>query len=218
MTDLQILSTGAPHVYHADRITANMMKHLAKQHAALWQTIHEITKDPRARDGNKFAQMKIAERVRKAGASHVILTPGKRGRYHMGIYSWRGFSPATDSPIEVDDPLPSKPWLAQYYYTVEGLGNYQFRTTSRPVVFRTHHCLSRVTQRWQARDLDDMLRVINSLGMVALKYIIKANDRNNGEWHITPPDGVKVPMNNNTATMILKQHETRPALICATIY
>jgi hypothetical protein len=108
--------------------------------------------------------------------------------------------------------------LAQYYYTVEGLGNYQFRTTSRPVVFLTHHCLSRVTQRWQARNLEDMLHVIRSLGMTSMKYIIEANDRNKGECHKTSPDGVKVPLNNHTATMILKQHETRPALICATIY
>jgi hypothetical protein len=73
-------------------------------------------------------------------------------------------------------------------------------------------------QRWQARDLNDMLRVINSLGMSSMKYIIEANDKDKGNWHKTPPDGVKVPMNNGTATMILKQHETRPALICATIY
>jgi hypothetical protein len=73
-------------------------------------------------------------------------------------------------------------------------------------------------QRWRARDLNDMLRVIDSLGLAAMKYIIKANDKNKGEWYITPPDGVKVPLNNNTATMILKQHETRPALVCATIY
>jgi hypothetical protein len=115
MTDLQIQSVAAPHYYHADRITSNMLKHLAKRHATLWATIREITNDPCARDGNKRAQEKIADRVRKAGADHVILTPGKRGHYHMGIYGWRGWSPKEDSPIEVDDILPEKPWLAQFF-------------------------------------------------------------------------------------------------------
>jgi hypothetical protein len=54
--------------------------------------------------------------------------------------------------------------------------------------------------------------------MVSMGYIIEANRKDEGNWYKTPPDGVKVPMNNNTAAMILKQHEARPALICATIY
>ena len=90
MIALETQSIGSPPNRHADHIVSAMMKYLTKEHAKLWQAIYGITKDPRVMDGNPRAQQKLADKVKTAGAIGVLLIPGKRWRYRMGIYCWRG--------------------------------------------------------------------------------------------------------------------------------
>jgi hypothetical protein len=56
MTVLEIQSVGAPPERHADRIVAEMMRHLAQQHASLWEAVNDITKSPHTRDGKAAAR------------------------------------------------------------------------------------------------------------------------------------------------------------------
>jgi hypothetical protein len=130
---------------------------------------------------------KKADKVREAGASHVLLTTGKRGKYHMGVHTMVGWNPATDRRIDIDDDICSKPWLVNFYYTVERLGNCLFRTSSRPVIFWTHHCLSRLTQRWEVRNLTDMLRVIKTLSTTGMEYIVQADKADRDNWYKPRP-------------------------------
>jgi hypothetical protein len=79
----EIQSVGAPHELHADRVVAAMMRHLSKQHAALWELIDGVTKGGYVRDGNPRAQGKLRDRIKAAGASFVHLEAGKRGKYKL---------------------------------------------------------------------------------------------------------------------------------------
>jgi hypothetical protein len=49
---LEIQSVGPPPEIHAGRVIAAMLKDMARQHARVWQAIHDITRDPHARDGS----------------------------------------------------------------------------------------------------------------------------------------------------------------------
>jgi hypothetical protein len=67
--------------------------------------------------------------------------------------------------------------------------------------------------------LDDLLRVIETIGAVALSHI--ANSQADGEedtWHITPPEGIRVPFPNHSSVMVLKQHEKHKALVVTTVF
>jgi hypothetical protein len=85
MPALEIQSVGAPPEKHADRVVAEMMRHLAKQHAEMWDTIKSAAHGPFVRDGNPRAQRKLAEKVKAAGAKYVHLEPGKRGKYRLSV-------------------------------------------------------------------------------------------------------------------------------------
>jgi hypothetical protein len=217
MTDLKIQSEGPPPEAHARRIILNMMRHLARENATLWNKINIIVHDPFARDGNPKAQQRLADKVKALGAAHVSLQTGKRGKYTMFIHDIIGWNRDTDKPIGVDDEVEN-PWLAAQFHTVEGLGRCRIRHYTRQVLFISAHSLVRVVQRWQARTLDDLLRVIHTITAVGVEYIIKIDDGTTSDWAKTPLDGVRVPFPNNSSVMVLKQYEVRPALVVITIF
>jgi hypothetical protein len=218
MTALAIQSVGAPPEQHADRVVAEMMKYLAQKNARLWDAIHALTKGPHVRDGNPRAQAKIQTNIEALGVSWTHLEPGKRGRYRLSVNDWAGWNPATDSRITLGDEIPSKPWLANLHHVIEGTGHGWVRFASHVSLLITHHSLSRVTQRWQVRTLADLLRVIETIGAVALGHIAKIDDGTNDNWYKTPASGIRVPFPNHSSVMVLKQHETHKALVVTTIF
>jgi hypothetical protein len=100
---------------------------------------------------------------------------------------------------------------------VEGKGRGLITYSSHITCFVTTHALSRVCQRWQVRTVDDLTKVITKIGGAALEYIIK-NDDGSDDWHRKHRDGVRVPLRNHTATMVLKAHEKYHAMVVATLY
>jgi hypothetical protein len=211
----EIRSIGPPPVRHSDRIVAGMLRHLAEQSARLWAAIEGIIEGPYVRDGNERAQRRLEARVKALGAM-TFLEPGKRGKYCLRAYHWCGYSPVTDTWIGADDDIPPKPWLAHKCYQVEGMGRCRVRYLTGTRVMISVHALSRVTQRWQAKNLSDILRVVDTIGAVGLNYI--ADNDADDAWYKTPANGVRVPFPNRAACMVLKAHATRKALIVATIF
>jgi hypothetical protein len=214
---LQIQSVGAPHELHADRVVAAMMRHFAKRHAATWELIVAVTKDPFTRDGNSRAQRKLQLKVEAAGAAWTHLEPAKRGKYKLSVASWVGWNPSTDSKILTVEDEIEKPWLALDYYTVEGLGHGLVRYSTRLAVFITHHSLSRTVQRWAARNLTDVERVIKTLAAPMLNYIAE-HEPQDDEWrkHI-PPDGIRLRLPNNGPVLVCKPHDKYHALVLITV-
>jgi hypothetical protein len=212
----EIQSVGLPHSIHADRIIGLMLQHMAKRQAELWAGIDAILDDPYCRDGNPRAQAKLEAKIRKLGALRTSLTPGKRGRYEMFIYTLAGWDPKRDVPIEPGDPIPEKPWVCTLFHIVCGQGHGRVtHAISSPPLFVTHHSLSRSAQRWGVRTAEDLSAVIETITDVAFAYLIEIG----GVAQInTPPEGVRLPMSENNATVIVvEKHETRQALVVSTV-
>jgi hypothetical protein len=219
MTNLEIHSVRAPPELHANRVVANMMRHLAERHAEVWQVIIAITKDPMARDGNARAQKKLEAKVKAAGAAWTDLIPGKRGKYKLFIASWVGWNPATNSRILTPGDGIDEPWLwlTLDYYTVEGMGHSMVRYSTRLAVFLTRHALSRVCQRWAARTLTDLERVIKTLATRMLEYIAEAEIAD-AEWHAhMSPDGIRLRMKKGGPVLVCKPHDKYRALVLVTV-
>jgi hypothetical protein len=78
------------------------------------------------------------------------------------------------------------------YYTVEGMGRGLVRYSIRLAIFISHHSLSRTVQRWAARNLTDVERVIKTLAAPMLDYIAEAEPKDT-EWRKRiPSDGVRL--------------------------
>jgi hypothetical protein len=218
MTDLpEIQSEGPPPDRHAERIISLMMRYLAQQNAQVWAGINAIIHDPFCRDGNPKAQRKMADRVKATGASFVQLEPAKRGKYKLYIHDMIGWDHVTDTAIGVNDDV-SKPWLAAQFHIVEGCGHCLVKHYTRQMVYITTHSLVRVVQRWQARNIQDLIRVVETISNVAIKYILKVDDGVTNDWCKTPPDGIRVPFPNQSSVMVLKRYEPRPGLVVVTIF
>jgi hypothetical protein len=155
VTALGIQSVGLPPEQHADRVIAEMLRDLARKRAQIELAIGAAIKS--SKDGNPKAQAKMAERMRRAGAEHVTLTPGKRGRYEITIYHWTGWDPIGDQEIRDDSTMPQKPWIACQFTYIEtkGRGRGLAEYTGGPLLLVTHHALSRAAQRFGIRTAHD---------------------------------------------------------------
>jgi hypothetical protein len=70
------------------------------------------------------------------------------------LYQLVGWDPVRDDEIGPGDPMPEKPWIALFITTISGRGH---KIKSRPVLFVTHHALSRAAQRFGLRTQAHML-------------------------------------------------------------
>jgi hypothetical protein len=219
-----------------------MLRQMVQRHAKLWTAIRTVAEDRRARDGNPRAQAKLEAKIKNLGALQTDLIPGKRGRYELRVHSFAGWDPQRNAVIEPGDPIPEKPWICTMLYIVRGEGQRRIgHGSSSPVLFVTHHCLSRSAQRWGVRTVSDLSAAIEEITTVAFNYLTNRAAGSSREippdqprgaggdawfdtWFDTPPEGVRLPMPGGTAgpdggepLIVVKKHETRPALVVATL-
>jgi hypothetical protein len=147
---------------------------------------------------------------------HTSLRTGSRGRYCLRAYSWIGWDPSTDKPITDADDIPERSQLAHFCYEALGEGKGSVRFTGYTVLIVSAHVLSRIIQRWQVKTLHDLRRVVDTIGTTALNYIVKRQEETDN-WHITPPAGARVPFPGGKSALVLRQHETRRALVATTV-
>jgi hypothetical protein len=150
-----------------------MLQQLAQQYSSFRTAVDAILKDPCCRDGNPRAQAKLAARIRSLGALETSLTPGKRGRYDLYVYSLAGWDPRRDALIEPGDPIPQKPWICTLFQAIHGVGKCRGNCTGFTWLYLTHHCLSRSAQRRGVRTAADLSATITSIARVAIKYLVK---------------------------------------------
>jgi len=211
-----IQSLGAPPERHADRVVAEMMQHLAQTRAHLWPAICEAIDS--SSDGSPKAQRKMAGRIKRAGALDIVLAPGKRGRYLLTIYDWTGWDPFQDKEISLGDVIPERPWIACHVTVIESKGNGRrgMDLISRPILFITHHALSRTAQRLGARTTDHLQISCVAIWSAAMTL---ANELGIDRWLNAPAAGWRAPIETKRekAFVVLKRHETRNALLAATV-
>src|SRR5262245_7539449 len=214
---IEFQSIGPPPEKHADRVVAALMQQLAQKHARLWATLDAILKAGAIYAGSPQAQHRLAARVRAAGAA-VHLAPGKRGRFTLGVYSLTGWCPARDAAIAVGDAIPPKPWIAGLVCLVESLGGGRnmVRAYDKPLLFLTHHVISRGAQRLGLRTQDDIAAMAEATLAAALAAKAAGGFK---DWGNAPPAGMRLPIAVNAlnAVVVLKAHPKRKALIAATV-
>jgi len=216
-----IQSVGLPPERHADRVVGEMMRELAKKHANLWEAVNEAMVN--SSDGSPRSQRKMEQRVLRAGALRTNLKPGKRGQYELTIYDFTGWNPGADCEIGIGDPIPEKPWIAcnVTFVTSEGRGRNNVTAKSYPILFVTHHAMSRAAQRLGMRTSTHMLQATRVIWNAAMRLINEKYE----EW-IADPDswrsaaplqGWRVPLEVGDALVVLKAHPRHRSLVAATV-
>jgi hypothetical protein len=193
-----------------------MLREMARRTATLADALVDTIID--SKDGNPKAQQKMADRLRKAGASRVKLEPGKRGRYKLHIYEQAGWDPTRDAEIGPDDPIPEKPWIVCRLTIIDSKGRGRTRIEdiySEPVLFVSHHVLSRTAQRAGLRTLEDLMVAVTVIWNAAVKFM---NESEPETWLNPPPMGHKIPLERTTAHHVfLQRHYTREVMVAATM-
>jgi hypothetical protein len=119
---LTITSIGPPPERYAQRMTGEMMHALARKYTVALDEVWRIVLNA-ATDGGRRAQQKLKERIAQTGTVFSVqLRPGKRGRYRISMTALTGWDPRRDAIIEVGDPVPERPWLAQRLVVIESQG------------------------------------------------------------------------------------------------
>jgi hypothetical protein len=202
----------SPPERHADRIIAAMLRDLARRYAEILTAVAKAAVT--SKDGGPRAQHRMAERIRKAGAIDVDLKPGTRGRYELTILYLVGWDPASDQAIvpRGNEPLPPKPWLAVYVTRITNRGR---DVTASPILFVTHHALSRCAQRFGVRTMHQVVAAC-----IAGKIWDAMVDAGVLPDQL-PPQGHRVIVDGGQGgprmVVVLRRHETRCTLMATTV-
>jgi hypothetical protein len=215
---LSIQSIGPPPERHADRIVAEMLRQLAVQKAERFPMIADAMLSSR-RDGGPRAQRRMAER---AGAISTYLSPGKRGSYEFMFCDLAGWDVTRNAEITPQDQLPAKPWLVGFVnvLTSLGRGREQRDFKSSPILFVTHHALSRVAQRFGATHSHHLLNLTtNIFNQLMDEQMERGKAGTLRQWlDAVPPEGYRMPV-ADVVTVVLKRHQKyKGALVAATIF
>ena len=213
-----IQSIGPPPERHADRVVGAMLRQLAQTRAHLLPAIYRAFDT--SSDGTPRAQRKMEARIKQAGALVTKLYPGKRGRYVLKFVDCTGWDQVRDAEITIDDldTIPEKPWIAYHLNTITsvGGGRHECKANGGPFLFVTHHALSRLAQRENARTAGDLLIAAESIMMVTAAV---AKERGWDNVLAAPERGWRVPVTKDgDLVVVLKRHEKRKALVAATLF
>jgi hypothetical protein len=222
----RIDSVGAPPERHADRVVADMMRLIIEAHAGILGAIHAAFKD--RSDGNPVGQQRMVRRIKDSGAGLLfdcILKPGKRGHYELTLTDCAGWNPITGHTIragwnivegeaEDDDTcaIPEKPWLACRVTHIESQGRGHYKVMRPIPLLITHHSLSRLAQRSNAREAIDLVWAVNATWYAFLEADIKAVEA--GVPFCSHPAGrrigVSLPAAIGDVVTVICPHDARP--------
>jgi hypothetical protein len=159
-----IQSVGPPPALHADRVTADMLKYIAATHIALWRDIGSTFRNGSL--GNPIGQRRLVRHLEAIGGAFLPvchLKPGKRCHFTITLVEIAPWDQNRDAIIAEDDPVPVKPWLVAVVTTLKGLGPDKFDTFAKIPLVATHHALSRLCQRVNARTPRDLIVATNAM-------------------------------------------------------
>jgi hypothetical protein len=203
-----ITSIGPPPERHADRIVSEVLRTFAAQHQIIQNGVFDVLRQ--RNDGNPKSQERMCRRLRDAGAHGISLTPGKRGRYDLKFFSWGGAT--EDGAILPGDPIPETPWLCCSLIRIASHGGNNVDVDVAPVLYISHHFLSRVTQRCGVRTSDELIRTCWDTWEATTDLIIEIA----GDWKEPPPAGWKVPV-AGLGQVILRSYEGQKTLVATTV-
>jgi hypothetical protein len=166
-----------------------MIAFIIKVRAALWAQ-GKATITPSAM-GNPTSQARHIARLRDLNGAlwpFVHLEPGKRGRYKLDVVEITGWDAVAHCRIdefgEIAE-LPSRLWLFVHHLQLIGRPHAEPECTSGALVWLTHHALSRLCQRCNARDPRDLIVATHGL----IDAICKAETDGTMPRPVTNPAG-----------------------------
>jgi hypothetical protein len=133
----------------ADRLVGAMMRAISEHRAGIVPLINDVFIS--GKDGSPVAQRKLAERIMRAGALGFHLKPGKRGKFDLQIHDLVGYDSVRQAEIKIGDRIPERPQLAWVVTSIKGMGRGKYTQDSVPLMIVSHHALSRLVQRCDAR-------------------------------------------------------------------
>jgi hypothetical protein len=211
-----------------------MLRLIIRVHANILADIHAAFED--RSDGNPTGQKRMERRIRESGGRllfDVILEPGKRGRYELILTECIGWNAATGTAIRAgwniieghaddDDthPIPEKPWLGCRLTRIKSKGRGCYEVSRRTSLLITHHALSRLAQRCNAREAIDLVLAVRAIWHAYVEVDVKALE--DGTDLFVRPAGqrisVKLPEEMGEAVVVLCPHDNRPrTIVVATI-
>jgi hypothetical protein len=190
-----------------------MLRHISLGTAPVFSNICNTA--AKTSGGNPRSQRKLEARIKKAGALGTQLTTGKRGAYRITYYAWGGWDAGRDAMIEPGDLLPHKPWLGCFVHKLVSVGRGREDVTISvyPVLLVTHHALSRLAQRHDARTIFDLLDAAKEIWHAVAEL---ADEKGFEECMKPPPAGWRTLIGDGRV-VVLQKHERFHALIAATI-
>jgi hypothetical protein len=200
---LVIQAVDAPPERYADRITAEMLRHLVAQSAHIRATVREIVLAT-ADDGGPRGQERMRKRIDAAGTTlghsnvRTLLKPGKRGKYEIRFIFWTGWDRDREAEIKVGDPIPERPQIMHWCAKLKGTGRARCRFSCVPLLIISHHVLSRTAQRHGLRTLDDMFDAIETLNQWVIKFFRYMDTGVDSSLPQAPLEGWRVPINSRS--------------------
>jgi hypothetical protein len=213
----EIQSAGPPPERHADRVVAEMLRHLTVQQIAMRAAVTGAICS--SSDGSPRSQRKLAQRIERAGAFGISLEPGKRGQYTLGFVELVGWDPVRDGPVQPGDELPEKPWLGYCVCVLKsrGRGFGEVKYHARPILFMTHHALSRAAQRWGVRTVEHLVKA-TKLSAAFIADLVDNEQTLDALDGRTFADRVVQVGKDARLNCVITQHDKRPAVVIATVY
>jgi hypothetical protein len=217
MQEIAVQSVGAPPERHADRVIAAMLRDLAKRRARIAPAITSAIVN--SKDGGPRAQQRMVERIHQAGAQFVHLKPGTRGRYELTIIEVTGWNPINDEEIGADDLIPAKPWLAVFATMMKGRDKAKRgaeAVKSVPVLFVSHHALSRCAQRFALRTSEHIIATV-----AAIWNAVMTSGLSPEQLFSAPPQGHRLSITTEDEktgiVVVLCKHDKRQAVVATTM-
>jgi hypothetical protein len=208
-----IHSVGPPPDRYANRIVGTMLRELAKQRALNTDAILKLFQT--SNDGNPAAQQRLAKRIEAAGAMHVGLTPGKRGKYRIVFYDMTGWDIGRDKEVLSFDPAPDDANICLVVHanmlTSLGNGRNTKDVKGRRILLISKHVLVRLVQRFDARTPADLILGAENVMHAALDHAIRfdLNKFFEQEHRVEMTEG---------ATLVLKPDDKRQVMVAMTIF
>jgi hypothetical protein len=201
---------------HASRVVGELTRLLLAERLADSDHLNGVI--DRSADGNPKAQRRLVERLkhqRTRALLHIHLDPGKRGRFVFTTVEFVGYDSDRGETINLDDPVPERPWLAVLFARQEGKGRGDYDCETGILALITHHALQRLVQRFEARTADDLANAARLVWKVIWQAAGKG-DVGLDALYDPPPQGWRIPFGDGGA-LVLGAHSGRKTLVLKTV-
>jgi hypothetical protein len=208
-----IHSIGPPPDRYANRVVGTMLRELAKQRAKNTDAIMKLFHT--SNDGNPAAQQRLVKRIEAAGAMHVGLTPGKRGKYQIVFYDMTGWDIGRDKEVLSFDPAPDDANICLVVnanmLTSLGNGRNIKDIKGRRVLLISKHILTRLVQRFDARTPVDLLKGARNIMEATLDHAVRfgVDEFFEHEHRVEMTQG---------ATLVLRPDDKQQVMVAMTIF